>query len=66
MKNRTFTGNPLTFVSVTLENTPVMRCMISLAGYDMDTQMIEELHGLLPLMDVDRRRAFYVNLLEPE
>lgn len=65
-KNRTFTGNPLAFVSVTLENTPVMRCMISLAGYDMDTQMIEELHGLLPLMDVDRRRAFYVNLLEPE
>lgn len=65
-KSRTFTGNPFAFVSTTLESAPVIRCMISIAGYDMDAQMIEQMHDLLPIMDVDMRRAFYVNLLDAE
>lgn len=65
-KKRTFEGNPFAFTSVTMENTPVLKCMLSVAGYDMNQEMIEEMHTLLPLMDVDLRRAFYANFMNPE
>lgn len=65
-KNRTFTGNPFAFTSITLENTRVLGCMMSLAGYDMDAQLIDELAGIRPDMNTEQRKAFYVNFLEPE
>ncbi len=65
-KERTFTGNPFAFTSVTLENTRVLSCMMSLAGYDMDAELIDELAALRPAMNTDQRRAFYMNFLEPE
>ena len=65
-KNHEYTGNPFAFTSVTLSNERVIRCLISIAGYDMDRDMIDELHQLVPMMDVDARRAFYVNLMQPE
>ena len=65
-KNRTFTGNPFAFVSVTLENTRVISCMLSLAGYDLDEEMTERLAQLRPFMDVQQRSAWYGNLLQPE
>lgn len=65
-KNRTFTGNPFAFTSVTLENTPVISCMMSLAGYDGDEEMMEELAKLRIWMNVQQRQAFYQNLLQPQ
>ena len=65
-KNRTFTGNPFAFTSVTLENTPVISCMMSLAGYGGDEEMTEELAGLRIWMNVQQRQAFYQNLLQPQ
>lgn len=65
-KSREFTGNPFAFTSVTLENTRVLKCMLSIAGYDMDYELIREVHELLPMMDVDVRRAFYANFMNPE
>ncbi|MGI6094921.1 MAG: DUF4132 domain-containing protein [Lachnospiraceae bacterium] len=65
-KNREFQGNPFDFSSITLENSRVIKCMLSVAGYDMDRAMIDELYQMLPLMDVDTRRAFYANFLCPE
>ena len=65
-KNRAFTGNPFAFTSVTLENTPVISCMMSLAGYDLDGEMTQELAGLRSFMDVQQRQAFYQNLLQPQ
>lgn len=65
-KNRTYTGNPFAFTSVTLHNTPVLGCMMSLAGYDMNQEMITELMDFLPYMDVEQRRAMYCNFLNPE
>ena len=65
-KNRTFTGNPFAFTSVTLENTMVISCMMSLAGYDGDEEMTEELAKLRSWMNVQQRQAFYQNLLQPQ
>lgn len=65
-KNRTFTGNPFPFSSVTLENARVLSCMMSVAAYDMDEEMIQELMSLRPFMNADQRRALYINFLKPQ
>lgn len=65
-KNKTFTGNPFAFTSITLHNGPVLGCMMSLAGYDMNQEMIDALASYVPWMDVEQRRAFYCNFLQPE
>lgn len=65
-KQQTFTGNPFPFSEITLENEPVINCMISIAGYDLNADMTDTVLELLPLMSVDQRRAVYINLLEPE
>ncbi len=65
-KNRTYTGNPFAFVEVTLSSGPVIGCMMSLAGYDMNPELVTELTELLPLMSVEQRRAMYCNFLNPE
>ncbi len=65
-KNRTFSGNPFAFSSVTLNNDRVLLCMMSVAGYDMDRKMVEELAEFVPFMNVDLRRSFYNNFLEIE
>lgn len=65
-KNRTFTGNPFSFSEITMENTPVIRCMMSLAAYDLDNALIDELTELFPLMNVDQRRQCYAFLMKPE
>ena len=64
-KNCTYTGNPFTFVEVTLSSGPVIGCMMSLAGYDMNPELVTELMELLPLMSVEQRRAMYCNFLNP-
>lgn len=65
-QNRTFTGNPFAFSQVTLNNEPVLRCMLSVAGYDMNEDLITELREFLPYMDAGLRQAYYVNFLKPE
>lgn len=65
-KSRSFTGNPFDFIGITLENGQVISCMMSLAGYDMDAGMIDELIGLRQLMSADQRRTLIVRFLRPE
>lgn len=65
-RSRTFTGNPFEFASITLENTRIVSCMMSLAGYDMNPQLIDELAAFRKYMNADQRRAFYVNFLDPQ
>lgn len=64
-KNKTFSGNPFAFSRVTLDKERVLACMISLAGYDMNPYLTDELMNFLPVMDVEKRRAIYCNFLEP-
>lgn len=65
-KTRSFSGNPFAFVTVTLSSEPVYDCMIALAGYDMDRELVEELLTLAPNMTVDQRRSLICAFLLPE
>ncbi len=65
-KKRTFTGNPFDFISITLESEPVYNCMISLAGYDMDNELIQQLLELSPNMTVEQRRILICIFLKPD
>jgi len=62
----TFTESPFVFSRILLNVQPVLNCMFSLAGYDLNPWMIQELHEMVGLMDVQLRRAFYVNFLSAE
>lgn len=65
-RKRTFTGNPFDFVRVTLENTPALDCMLSLAAYDKDRQMISQLLQLPHLMNASQRQIVIRTFLSPE
>ena len=65
-KETMFTGNPFPFSWIKLESDRVVGCMLSLAGYDMDGELIEELHSVVPDMTPDQRRAYYLRFLTPE
>ena len=65
-KKRTFSGNPFEFVSVTLENDRVYDCMMSLAGFNMEEDLVEQLLILAPAMDADHRRSVIDTFLLPE
>lgn len=76
-KKRTFTGSPFPFSSAELDSERVINCMLSVAGYDMNEEMIQEFVSmsidegkekksiLTAYMSVDQRRAFYVHFLTP-
>ncbi len=64
--SHTYTGNPFPFSSVTLENTRVIGCMMSLAFYDMDETLILKLADHRDKMSVDQRYAYYANYLNPQ
>lgn len=64
-KNRSFTGNPFDFISITLESTRIISCMMGIAGYDMNVELIDELIGLQHLMNADQRRALIIRFLRP-
>ncbi len=65
-KKTKFDGSVFPWTWVQLESLNVAKCMLGLAGYDRDHTMIQKLSGYLPLMDADTRRAFYINLLDPD
>ncbi len=65
-KKHTFSGNPFDFVSITLDVERVHSCMLSLAGYDMDKELISELLALAPNMTADQRLLLLRAFLKPE
>lgn len=65
-KQTTYTGNPFPFSVMELESSRVINCMLSLAGYDMDAELITELNTCVEHMDATQRRAFYLLFLWPE
>lgn len=44
----------------------VLKCMMSLAAYDLDAQMTNELWQLKDYFSADQRRAYYIRLLDPD
>lgn len=64
--SHTYTGNPFPFSSVTLENTRVIGCMMSLAFYDFDETLILKLADHRDKMNVNQRYAYYANYLNPQ
>lgn len=77
-KERSFSGNPFDFSYIELNSKRVIECMLSIAGYDMNQDMIRELiymfsdmnedqrSSLISYMSVEHRRAFYLHFLHPE
>ena len=65
-KNKEFKGNPFPFSCISLSVERVISCLMSVAGYDMDLQMIDELMELFPYMTVEQRQAVYGNFLAPD
>ena len=65
-KKRTFEGNPFEFSSVTLENERVYGCMLSLAGYDMNKALVDELLELSPKMSVTQRQSIICCFIQPD
>lgn len=64
-KKKVFAGVPFDFVSVTLSADPVVGCMMSLAGYEMDTKLTSRLPSLYPYMNSDRRQVLIEYFLHP-
>ncbi len=54
-----FHGTPFHFSEKRLENTRVIACMMSLAYYDFDRDLILALADLVPYMNVQQKTAFY-------
>lgn len=54
-----FHGTPFPFTQIQLENTRVIACMLSLAYYDFDRELILALADLVPYMNVDQKTAYY-------
>lgn len=76
-KKSTFTGNPFPFSYIELDSSRVISCMLSVAGYDMNEELIQEFLSmyydesgeeksiLTAFMSVNQRRAFYFHYLHP-
>ena len=64
-QNREFNESLFSFLTVRLSNERVINCMMSLAAYDMDEDMIGELYSMMDVFTADQRRAFFLNLLDP-
>ena len=67
-KEHTYDPSLFPWVSMTLANAdgPVLKCMMSLASYDLDAQMTDELWQLKDYFSSDQRRAYYIRLLDPD
>lgn len=64
-KKRSYSDVPFPGVTVTLSNEPVIGCMMSLAGFEMDRTLVRELPDLLPWMNADQRTALLCYFLHP-
>ena len=64
-KKTVFKGTPFDFVSVTLSADPVVGCLMSLAGYEMDSKLTCRIPALYPYMNSDRRQVLIEYFLHP-
>lgn len=64
LQAKTFSGSPFPFNVITLDYERPLSCMLSVVGYDMNDDLIEEMASLVPLMSVELRRAYYINFLD--
>ncbi len=65
-KKRVFTGNPFDFVSVTLDNERVYDCLMSLAAFDMEEELVDAVLTMAPAMNADQRRCVIRVFLMPD
>lgn len=65
-KKKEFTGNPFPFSQIRLDGFEVLKRMFSLAGYDMDPELVEDLVALTPEMPADGKTAMLLHFLRPE
>lgn len=64
-KKRSYSDVPFPGVTVSLSNEPVIGCMMSLSGFEMDRTLVRELPDLLPWMNADQRTALICYFLHP-
>ncbi len=64
-KNKEFRESLFSFNTVRLSSEKVINCMLSLAAYDLDEEMIRELFSMMDIFTADQRRAFFIRLLDP-
>lgn len=64
-KKTLFEGSVFPWTWVRLEASDAAKCLIGLAGYDRNADMIMKFSKYLPQMGTDLRQAYYVNLLDP-
>ena len=64
-KKRVYADKPFPGVTVTLSNEPVIGCMMSLAGHEMDSTLVRELPSLREWMNADQRMALIHYFLHP-
>lgn len=65
-KSKTFKGNPFEYTSVELGSGKLLMCMMSLAAYDVDEELIDRLMGDSDLMDYYSKKWFISGYLIPE
>nr|MCR4712638.1 hypothetical protein [Clostridia bacterium] len=65
-KKKEFAGNPFPFSRIQLDGVEVLKRMFSLAGYDMDPELVADLMGLMPEMPADGKTAMLLHFLQPE
>ncbi len=63
-KTPKFSGNPFPFTAIQLDKTLAVSCMMSLAGYDLNEEMVNDLFTMIPQMDVTQRMALIVHFID--
>ena len=66
VKKTAFEGKPFHFSSVTLSADPVIGCLMSLAGYGMDPELVGRIPSLVSYMEPDRRQVLIASFLHPK
>ncbi|MCL1914114.1 MAG: DUF4132 domain-containing protein [Eubacteriaceae bacterium] len=63
-KSKAFEASVFPWTSIQLDQNHIARCMLGIAGYDLDSGMIGQLAEHLPRFEVILRRVFYINLVD--
>ena len=65
-KKRSFNDLPFPGIRIALSCEPVVGCMLSLAGHEMDSALVRELPKLLPWMNADQKMVLISYFLHPD
>ena len=65
-KKRTFSDSPYAEITITLSVDRVIQCMMSVALYDLNPALVQELYGMLGLMNVDLKWILVYTFLSPD